>query len=205
MKAILSLIFVPIVLMMIPSAFAQAQIAALTPTPQPVPMIYTQCIDFNQDRICEYVVLANGTMIANPAIQQQAAPMSQLVERQKVIIKEQQRDNDDDNDNDNDDNNNKLPYCDQDDSGACFDSRDYDQVTGLFPCRDGSQVADYRDCPDRGGDDEDNNDNDNDNDSSRDDEEEEEENTSNCGGEPCTATEKEDSWTDEEAGNEEEP
>jgi hypothetical protein len=27
-----------------------------------------QCLDFNQDKICEYVVLANGTMVANPSV-----------------------------------------------------------------------------------------------------------------------------------------
>ena len=45
--------------------------------------------------------------------------------------------------------NDRLPYCDQDNSDACFDSKDYDQETGLYPCMDGSQVGDYRDCPDR--------------------------------------------------------
>jgi hypothetical protein len=51
------------------------------------------------------IVLANGTTIANPLVQQAPtpAPMSQLVERQKIIIKEQQRDNDNDDDNDRDD------------------------------------------------------------------------------------------------------
>lgn len=51
-------------------------------------------------------------------------------------------------DNDND---NEMPYCDQAEPGygTCFDSQDYDDVTGLAPCKDGSQVYDYRDCPDR--------------------------------------------------------
>jgi hypothetical protein len=30
--------------------------------------------------------------------------------------------------------NDRLPYCDQDNSDACFDSKDYDQETGLYPC-----------------------------------------------------------------------
>ena len=31
---------------------------------------------------------------------------------------------------------------------ACFDRKDYSDVTGLYPCRDGSNVEDWRDCPD---------------------------------------------------------
>jgi hypothetical protein len=57
---------------------------------------------------------------------------------------------DDDNDDDNDDE--EIPYCDEVGSGyqgTCFDSQDYDDVTGLAPCKDGSQVPDYKDCPDR--------------------------------------------------------
>ena len=49
-------------------------------------------------------------------------------------------------DNDND----EMPYCDQAEPGykTCFDSQDYDEETELAPCKDGSQVPDYRDCPD---------------------------------------------------------
>jgi hypothetical protein len=51
---------------MIP-ATAYSQIAdldnALTPTQTPMS---TQCLDFNQDRICESIVLVNGTIIKNP-------------------------------------------------------------------------------------------------------------------------------------------
>jgi hypothetical protein len=32
--------------------------------------------------------------------------------------------------------------------GDCFDRKDYDQETGLYPCRDRSDVKDWRDCPD---------------------------------------------------------
>jgi hypothetical protein len=28
-----------------------------------------QCLDFNQDKICEFIVLANGTMVENPSLQ----------------------------------------------------------------------------------------------------------------------------------------
>jgi hypothetical protein len=83
------------------------------------------------------------------------------------------------------------PYCDEvsdDYNGGCWDRKDYDQETGLYPCKDGSYVGDWRDCDDdrddegSDGGDEDNSD----------------EETENCGGEPCTATEKEDSWVDDE-------
>jgi hypothetical protein len=49
-------------------------------------------------------------------------------------------------------NNDGIPYCDEagpEYNGACFDSQDYDEVTGLAPCKDGSQVQNYKDCPDR--------------------------------------------------------
>jgi hypothetical protein len=91
------------------------------------------------------------------------------------------------------------PYCDEvsdDYNGGCWDRKDYDHETGLYPCKDGSYVGDWRDCVDdrddegSDGGDEDNSD----------------EETENCGGEPCTATEKEDSWIDDETEyNEEEP
>jgi hypothetical protein len=48
-----------------------------------------------------------------------------------------------------------LPYCDliprvaQDYS--CHDRRDYDDVTGLYPCNDGTQKEDWQDCPDVSG------------------------------------------------------
>ena len=45
------------------------------------------------------------------------------------------------------------PYCDVvrqtgEPYEACFDRKDYSDVTGLYPCRDGSNVEDWRDCPD---------------------------------------------------------
>jgi hypothetical protein len=55
--------------------------------------------------------------------------------------------NSNNNDNDYDD----KPYCDQvgsDYQETCFDSQDYDDMTGLAPCSDGSQVLNYNDCPD---------------------------------------------------------
>jgi hypothetical protein len=43
-----------------------------------------------------------------------------------------------------------LPYCDQVEMSpeGCFDRKDYSDDTGLYPCRDGSDVKDWRDCPD---------------------------------------------------------
>jgi hypothetical protein len=44
-----------------------------------------------------------------------------------------------------------LPYCDlqpDDFEGSCFDRKDWDDITKLYPCNDGSQKKDYRDCPD---------------------------------------------------------
>ena len=53
----------------------------------------------------------------------------------------------DDSENDNNANDDN-PYCDQDDSGSCWDRKDYDDKTGLYPCKDGSQVTDWRKCTD---------------------------------------------------------
>jgi hypothetical protein len=51
------------------------------------------------------------------------------------------------NDNDYDD----TQYCDpvcSDYQETCFESQDYDDMTGLAPSRDGSQIQNYKDCPD---------------------------------------------------------
>jgi hypothetical protein len=42
----------------------------------------------------------------------------------------------------------RLPYCDQVENQrvSCFDRQDTDEETGLFPCIDGSQEEDWRDC-----------------------------------------------------------
>jgi hypothetical protein len=45
-----------------------------------------------------------------------------------------------------------LPYCDlvsDDYNGSCHDRKDGDDING-YPCRDGSKVDDWRDCPDAG-------------------------------------------------------
>lgn len=46
-----------------------------------------------------------------------------------------------------------LPYCDKveddpDYKGACHDRMDFDDITKLYPCNDGTQKEDWRDCED---------------------------------------------------------
>jgi hypothetical protein len=46
-----------------------------------------------------------------------------------------------------------LPYCDimnkdPNWSGSCHDRKDWDEITGLYPCNDGTQKADWEDCAD---------------------------------------------------------
>jgi hypothetical protein len=79
-------------------------------------------------------------------------------------------------------------YCDQVDpdelgpNKTCHDRKDTDDDTGLYTCLDGSHEEDWRDC--KGG-------------GAHEDESDEEE-TENCGGEPCTPSEKEDSWLEDD-------
>jgi hypothetical protein len=43
------------------------------------------------------------------------------------------------------------PYCDlvpDDYQGTCHDRRDIDEITGKYPCNDGTQADDWRDCAD---------------------------------------------------------
>jgi hypothetical protein len=48
-----------------------------------------------------------------------------------------------------------LPYCDLiprvAQNYSCHDRRDYDDITGLYSCNDGTQKEDWRDCPDLSG------------------------------------------------------
>ena len=87
------------------------------------------CLDFDGDSICD-VDFNDGKM---------------------VVYEEDNNDNDNGNgNNDNDDNKrppSDNPYCDQVTVyESCFDRKDYDQETGLYPCKDGSNVKDWRDC-----------------------------------------------------------
>ncbi|HEU4443172.1 MAG TPA: hypothetical protein VFR94_00700 [Nitrososphaeraceae archaeon] len=195
-----------------------------------------QCLDFNQDTICEFMVIANGTMVKNPSLDGQttltpaanltvtattpetnpkpilppplltivtpqsprsySAPSTNLQsfvpeqtptysitegkclgmgvnycrnlvmpdysvvpnpnfipgQQQQVqtqTVEEEPADSGSGSGSGRPPSDN--PYCDlvrDDYQGDCFDRRDYDQETGLYPCRDGSDVKDWRDCPD---------------------------------------------------------
>lgn len=67
----MKVLFLVLIVCLIIPATAYSQIADLnkvsasSPTPIQTP-VSTQCLDFNQDRICESIVLANGTIIKNP-------------------------------------------------------------------------------------------------------------------------------------------
>jgi hypothetical protein len=41
-----------------------------------------------------------------------------------------------------------LPYCDKPHSGSCWDRKDYDQTTGLYPCNDGTNNVNWKNCKD---------------------------------------------------------
>ena len=67
----------------------------------------------------------------------------------KTLADPDENDDNDDNDDDNDSDSNYQPYCDEAQSdSSCFDKNDYDQTTGLYPCKDGSQVSDPIKCTD---------------------------------------------------------
>lgn len=56
-------ILLSIILLLIPSYVYMGQGQTTTTTTS----TSRQCIDFNQDKICEFILLANGTMMKNPA------------------------------------------------------------------------------------------------------------------------------------------
>ena len=196
--------------------------------------VSTQCLDFNQDGICESIVLFNGTIINNPDVPVIARtingnnitnstaatatvgvevdendPCSEGVEYKldgeifctpeqyedaRKIQYEQEQEDEDENENvdkgDEDSDDGGNPYCDElatPYSEDCFDRKDYDQETGLYPCKDGSYVGDWRDCTGGGS-----NNDDDDNDSD----------LPNCNdveyGTRCDGSEDEDSTLDDE-------
>lgn len=56
-----------------------------------------------------------------------------------------------DSDNDNYNDNDNQPYCDiarqtGQSYDSCHDRKDYDEDTLLYPCKDGSQEEDWRNC-----------------------------------------------------------
>jgi hypothetical protein len=175
----------------------------------------TQCLDFNQDKICEYIVLANGTTVKNPDLISTAAPVSatrsttapgqttelrtqtglttwtdpntglvydipikgpycldfdgdyicdvdfvngkmilygeSAVDQPQTVVEDEEAASGSGGGGGGGDND-VLPYCDV--AGyedGCFDRKDYDQETGLFPCNDGSYEEDWKDCDDVSG------------------------------------------------------
>jgi hypothetical protein len=72
-------------------------------------------------------------------------------------VEEEDDDNNDDKDRNGPDSDyakeHNHPYCDlvaEGYKGTCHDRQDYSDDTGLAPCRDGSNVEDYKDCKDAG-------------------------------------------------------
>jgi len=61
-----SLFLITMVLsVMVPaSSYGQTTVFDSTATPN-------QCLDFNNDKVCEYIILNNGTQVANPLSQPQ--------------------------------------------------------------------------------------------------------------------------------------
>jgi hypothetical protein len=89
------------------------------------------------------VINENTKNVINQEINQKAKDTDNDV---KVIFKEK----DDDDDNGDDKGN---PYCDlvpDNYNGSCHDRKDSSDDTGLYTCRDGSHVKDWRDCKDAG-------------------------------------------------------
>jgi hypothetical protein len=90
------------------------------------------------------VINENTKQVINQEINQKAKNTDNDV---KVIFKEK----DDDDDDNGDDKGN--PYCDlvpDNYNGSCHDRKDGSDDTGLYTCRDGSHVKDWRDCKDAG-------------------------------------------------------
>jgi FkbM family methyltransferase len=119
----------------------------------------TQLIDncgLGQNKSCIATVAANGTIIITPGIPP-PVPVQQSLKTEIVeevttdegeeeggpVVPRQPSGNGNDNGNGREESDN--PYCDQNDQVECFDRKDYDQETGLYPCRDGSQVGDWKD------------------------------------------------------------
>jgi hypothetical protein len=170
------------------------------------------CLDFNEDAICD-VDFTNGKMVVYDE------PETQIEDEEDAVGERGSRNDDNGNDNNRDDK--ALPYCDKFDGvdnwpdSGCHDRKDYydgGPKDGLYPCNDGTDKEDWRDCKDASGydydesnddnnNDEDNNDEDNNDEDSKDtggSNPEGEEEDQSCGGESCTDDEKEDSTTDED-------
>ncbi|HKG87752.1 MAG TPA: hypothetical protein VKA95_05450 [Nitrososphaeraceae archaeon] len=142
-----------------------------------------ECMDRNENDVCDNIFLRNGTGVLLERVPKE----SDLKEEDYVIVGGEKKpvvEWDDDPDVSWDDADSKDD--DKKEGNDCWDGREFvgkDECDthGLPLCSETEGVAcfDDRDYPDE--------------DSDEDDDEDE---TKNCGGEPCTATEKEDSWLD---------
>ena len=171
------------------------------------------CKSANPKETCISTVAANGTIIVIPGTPppvKQPLMIDEVNGGYETGEEEEWTDEGDSDevprqssgDNNNNNNNNDNPRDDPDcwygdlyicdENGKC-DTENVDCVT---ECADGSSVTTGEECPgddksDAPSEEEDNRDGPN------------EEETANCGGEPCTPTEKEDSWVDDKTEEEE--
>lgn len=82
MKALLLLTIAAILSVIVPAS-AYSQIADLnTSTATINGTAQNQCLDFNNDKVCEYIILSNGTQVANPLSPTQQQPPKQVVQNQ---------------------------------------------------------------------------------------------------------------------------
>jgi hypothetical protein len=128
-----SFLLITVVLSVIVPASAYGQTTVLNSNATP-----NQCLDFNSDKICEYIILANGTQVANPI--NTTVPEPDLVLEQcngswakgddsincggEIYRLDSGDEDNDSNDNDNDSNNDN----DSDDlpqDGGCQEQDDY--------------------------------------------------------------------------------
>lgn len=163
-KLLLALFLDTVSVLAIPQVYAQ----------QPPPLVGT-CLSDSQ---CDIVTLTNGTLMDNPynpsllitkaPIPQAEActgncPLAAIEETQTQLqiqeeIETTVTEEDSGEDEGAADESSRRPpsdnpYCDVvrqtgEPYEACFDRKDYSDITGLYPCRDGSNVEDWRDCPD---------------------------------------------------------
>jgi hypothetical protein len=172
-------------------------------------------LDFNQDKICESIVLANGTMVENPSLQttqlektisepipkplegkclglansptfcanilmsdgtvvknpdcttikigegyKTECPHTKPQVQAQTVEEDEEASGGGSSSGGSSDGSSDLPYCDEVNfNQECFDRRDFDAETGLYPCKDGSYEEDWRDCNgDSSGNDDDDND-----------------------------------------------
>jgi hypothetical protein len=187
MKSILVTVIAVLATVVVLPAYAFAQ-------ERPITMNGGTCLGFQTSpTFCKFLMMPDGSMVLNNNWTEGALSVSATENgyTASAVRLLEEIDNNDSDDNSNDDSDNDTEpededsktYCDvPNPSNPCHDRRDGSEITGLYTCIDGSHEEDWQDCKGGGSEDEENSD----------------EETENCGGEPCTATEKEDSWLDDE-------